>query len=76
MIVIASVSCIYGLGSPEDFKAMMLALKAGMELSRDQLLEHLVEIQYNRNDVDFRRGSFRVRGDLDVFPAYLERGVR
>ena len=77
VIVIASVSCIYGLGSPEDFKAMMLALKAGMELSRDQLLEHLVEIQYNRNDVDFKRGSFRVRGDcVDVFPAYLERGVR
>ncbi len=77
VIVIASVSCIYGLGSPEDFKAMMLGLKAGMELSRDQLLEHLVEIQYNRNDVDFKRGSFRVRGDcVDVFPAYLERGVR
>lgn len=77
VIVIASVSCIYGLGSPEDFKAMMLVLKAGMELSRDQFLEHLVEIQYNRNDIDFKRGSFRVRGDcVDVFPAYLERGVR
>lgn len=77
VIVIASVSCIYGLGSPEDFKAMMLVLKAGMELSRDRLLEHLVEIQYNRNDIDFKRGTFRVRGDsVDVFPAYLERAVR
>ncbi len=77
VIVIASVSCIYGLGSPEDFKAMMLILKKGMELSREQLLEHLVEILYNRNDIDFKRGTFRVRGDVvDVFPAYLETAVR
>ena len=77
VIVIASVSCIYGLGSPEDFKTMMLVLKEGMDLSRDQLLEHLVEIHYNRNDIDFKRGTFRVRGDVvDVFPAYLETGVR
>lgn len=77
VIVIASVSCIYGLGSPEDFKNMMLALKSGMELSRDQLLEYLVEILYNRNDIDFKRGTFRVRGDVvDVFPAYLEKAVR
>ena len=77
VIVIASVSCIYGLGSPEDFKTMMLVLKEGMEMSRDHLLEHLVEIHYNRNDFDFKRGTFRVRGDVvDVFPAYLETGVR
>ena len=77
VIVIASVSCIYGLGSPEDFKNMMLVLKSGMELSRDQLLERLVDILYNRNDIDFKRGTFRVRGDVvDVFPAYLERAVR
>lgn len=77
VIVIASVSCIYGLGSPEDFKTMMLVLKEGMNLSRERLLEHLVEIHYNRNDIDFKRGTFRVRGDVvDVFPAYLETGVR
>jgi excinuclease ABC subunit B len=77
VIVIASVSCIYGLGSPEDFKTMMLVLKEGMGLSRERLLEHLVEIHYNRNDIDFKRGTFRVRGDVvDVFPAYLETGVR
>ena len=77
VIVIASVSCIYGLGSPHDFKTMMLVLKEGMDLSRDRLLEHLVEIHYNRNDIDFKRGTFRVRGDVvDVFPAYLETGVR
>ena len=77
VIVVASVSCIYGLGSPEEFKSMMLILKTGMELNRDQLLEHLVEIQYNRNDIDFKRGTFRVRGDVvDVFPAYLESAVR
>ena len=70
VIVIASVSCIYGLGSPEDFKTMMLVLKEGTEMSRDHLLEHLVEIHYNRNDIDFKRGTFRVRGDVvDVFPA-------
>ena len=61
VIVIASVSCIYGLGSPEDFKEMMLPLSTGMELSRDALLARLVEILYERNDVDFKRGSFRVR---------------
>jgi len=77
VIVIASVSCIYGLGSPDDFKTMMLVLKEGMDLSRDHLLEHLVDIHYNRNDIDFKRGTFRVRGDVvDVFPAYLETGVR
>jgi excinuclease ABC subunit B len=77
VIVIASVSCIYGLGSPEDFKAMMLPLRAGLELSRDDFLEQLVSILYERNDVDFKRGSFRVRGDVvDIYPAYMESGIR
>ena len=74
VIVIASVSCIYGLGSPEDFKEMMLPLEVGMQLERDQLLENLVTILYNRNDVDFKRGCFRVRGEVvDIYPAYMER---
>jgi excinuclease ABC subunit B len=77
VIVVASVSCIYGLGSPEDFKEMMIPLKAGMELSRDDFLENLVVILYNRNDIEFKRGTFRVRGDVvDVYPAYLESGIR
>lgn len=77
VIVIASVSCIYGLGSPEDFKAMMIPLRAGLELSRDDFLENLVTILYNRNDIDFKRGSFRVRGDVvDIYPAYMESAIR
>jgi excinuclease ABC subunit B len=77
VIVIASVSCIYGLGSPEDFKAMMIPLRAGIELSRDTFLEQLVGILYERNDIDFKRGTFRVRGDVvDIYPAYLESGIR
>ena len=77
VIVIASVSCIYGLGSPEDFKEMMLPLRVGMELVRDELLESLVTILYNRNDIDFKRGTFRVRGDVvDIYPAYMESGLR
>lgn len=77
VIVIASVSCIYGLGSPEDFKAMMLPLRVGMQLSRDTFLEQLVGIQYERNDINFKRGTFRARGDVvDIYPAYLESGVR
>ena len=77
VIVIASVSCIYGLGSPEDFKEMMLPLEVGMQLERDQLLENLVTILYNRNDVDFKRGCFRVRGEVvDIYPAYMESGIR
>ncbi len=77
VIVIASVSCIYGLGSPEDFKEMMLPLEVGMELSRDSFLERLVEILYERNDVDFKRGTFRVRGDVvDIYPAYMESAIR
>jgi excinuclease ABC subunit B len=77
VIVVASVSCIYGLGSPEDFKEMMIPLKAGMECSRDDFLEGLVTILYERNDVAFKRGTFRVRGDVvDIFPAYMETAIR
>lgn len=77
VIVIASVSCIYGLGSPEDFKAMMIPLRAGLQLSRDDFLENLVTILYNRNDIVFKRGSFRVRGDVvDIYPAYMESAIR
>ncbi|MFP4673730.1 MAG: excinuclease ABC subunit UvrB [Opitutales bacterium] len=77
VIVVASVSCIYGLGSPEDFKSMMIPLQPGMELSRDTLLEQLVEILYERNDIEFKRGTFRVRGDVvDIYPAYMESGIR
>ena len=77
VIVVASVSCIYGLGSPEDFKEMMIPLRAGMELSRDAFLGRLVEVLYNRNDIDFKRGTFRVRGDVvDIYPAYMESAIR
>tara|TARA_B100001248_G_scaffold262503_1_gene258956 strand:- start:58874 stop:60844 length:1971 start_codon:yes stop_codon:yes gene_type:complete len=77
VIVVASVSCIYGLGSPEDFKAMMIALKVGESLNRDGLLERLVGNLYERNDIEFKCGVFRVRGDtVDVFPAYMETAIR
>lgn len=70
VIVIASVSCIYGLGSPEDYLGMMVSLRPGMEKDRDDVIRSLVNIQYTRNDMDFHRGTFRVRGDtLEVFPA-------
>ncbi len=77
VIVVASVSCIYGLGSPEDFLAMMIPLEVGMTLARDAFLSRLVENLYERNDVALARGRFRVRGDVvDVMPAYLESGLR
>lgn len=78
VIIVASVSCIYGLGSPEDYRNLVLSLRAGMEYDRDQVLRKLVDIQYQRNDVNFQRGTFRVRGDvLEVFPAGLgERAIR
>lgn len=70
VIVISSVSCIYGLGSPEDFLGMMVSLRPEMEKDRDEVIRDLINIQYTRNDMDFKRGSFRVRGDvLEVFPA-------
>ncbi len=70
VIIIASVSCIYGLGNPEEYKDMVVSVRVGMELERNQLLRKLVDIQYLRNDIDFKRGTFRVRGDVvDIFPA-------
>ncbi|NBX59164.1 MAG: excinuclease ABC subunit UvrB [Opitutaceae bacterium] len=77
VIVVASVSCIYGLGSPEDFSAMRITLRKGASLNRNKFLERLVENLYERNDYELKRGSFRVRGDVvDVMPAYLEHGLR
>ena len=71
VIVVASISCIYGLGAPEDYLALRIPLEKNMELSREKLLRDLVAIQYERNDIDFHRGTFRVRGDrVDIFPAY------
>ena len=73
VIVVASVSCIYGLGEPEDYLSMRVEVEAGNELVREDLLSDLVAMQYDRNDVDFHRGTFRVRGDrVEVFPAYEE----
>jgi excinuclease ABC subunit B len=71
VIVVASVSCIYGIGAPEDYLAMRLHLETDMQISRDRLLHRLVEMHYERNDYDFHRGTFRVRGDrVEIFPAY------
>ena len=73
VLIVASVSCIYGLGSPEAYHGLLIRLEQGMALERNQLLRRLVDIQYSRNDIDFHRGSFRVRGDtVEVFPAYEE----
>ena len=70
VIIIASVSCIYGLGSPEEYREMVVSLRVGMEIERNKLLHKLVDIQYSRNDIDFQRGTFRVRGDVvEIFPA-------
>ena len=78
VIIVASVSCIYGLGSPEAYHGMLLYLEKGMDISREEILSKLVEIQYERNDIDFHRGTFRVRGDvIEVFPAHEEsRAIR
>ena len=78
VIIVASVSCIYGLGSPEAYHGMLLYLERGMTISREEILSKLVEIQYERNDIDFHRSTFRVRGDvIEVFPAHEEeRAVR
>lgn len=76
VIVIASVSCIYGIGSPDEYKEQRIHLFNGMKLDRDQLLKNLVVIQFTRNDIDFHRGTFRVRGDLvEVFPAHEDSNV-
>src|SRR2546426_11058973 len=77
VVVVASVSCIYGIGSKEVYEAMVVRLKVGQEISRDQLLSRLGDLQYNRKDIDFWRGAFRVRGDtVEVCPAYTEEAVR
>ena len=71
VIIVASVSCIYGLGSPEAYHGMLLFVETGMQIERDQVLHKLVDIQYKRNDIDFQRGAFRVRGDtVDILPVY------
>lgn len=73
VLIVASVSCIYGLGSPDEYRSQVLSLRMGMEKDRDQLLRDLVDIQYARNDIDFQRGTFRVRGDsVEVIPASRE----
>lgn len=71
VIIVASVSCIYGLGSPIDYKEMVISLRPGMIKDRDEVIHKLIDIQYDRNDMDFKRGTFRVRGDVvEIFPAY------
>ena len=77
VIIVASVSCIYGLGSPEAYYGMLLPLERGQQIGREHVLRKLVEIQYERNDHEFGRGTFRVRGDIvEVYPSYEEQGVR
>jgi excinuclease ABC subunit B len=77
VIIVASVSCIYGLGSPDDYREMMVGLSVGDEVDRDKVLQKLVDIQYERNDIAFEPGKFRVRGDcVEVFPSYEEFGLR
>lgn len=71
VIIVASVSCIYGIGSPDDYMNMMVSLRPGMEIDRDDVIKGLIDMQYTRNEMDFKRGTFRVRGDvLEIFPAY------
>ncbi|MDA5560542.1 excinuclease ABC subunit UvrB [Exiguobacterium sp. MMG028] len=70
VIIVASVSCIYGLGNPEEYRSLVLSLRIGKEMGRDEMLRKLIDIQYERNDIDFQRGRFRVRGDVvEIFPA-------
>ncbi|MEW6662437.1 MAG: excinuclease ABC subunit UvrB [Bacillota bacterium] len=78
VIIVASVSCIYGLGSPEDYRELVLSLREGQEYDREWILRKLVDIQYSRNDYDFHRGTFRVRGDvIEIFPAsFSEKAIR
>ena len=77
VIIVASVSCIYGLGSPEAYYGMLLPLERGQTIGRETLLRRLVEIQYERNDHDFSRGTFRARGDvIEVYPSYEDIGLR
>jgi len=77
VVVVASVSCIYGIGSKQDYEAMVLPIRLGQEISRDILLYRLIDLQYSRNDIEFTRGNFRVRGDtIEICPAYTEDAVR
>lgn len=78
VIIISSVSCIYGIGSPADYKDMVLSLRPGMERDRDEVIRRLIDIQYDRNEMDFKRGTFRVRGDvIEIFPAAsTDRAIR
>ncbi|TMJ07456.1 MAG: excinuclease ABC subunit B, partial [Bacillati bacterium ANGP1] len=77
VVVVASVSCIFGLGRPEDYKEVMLLVRKGERRVREEILRRLVDIQYERNDIDFARGRFRVRGDvIEVHPSYEDRAVR
>ncbi|HEY2147363.1 MAG TPA: DEAD/DEAH box helicase family protein, partial [Pirellulales bacterium] len=77
VIIVASVSCIYGLGSPDDYRAMMVGLHRGQQIDRDEMLRKLVDVQYERNDVEFQRAKFRVRGDcVEVWPSYEEYAFR
>ena len=76
VVIVASVSCIYGLGSPEEYRQVVVSLRRGRSVRREKVLRHLVDIQYDRNDMDLARGKFRVRGDtLEVYPAYEEIAV-
>ena len=76
-IIVASVSCIYGIGSPEDYGKTVISMRRGEVVRRDKVLRHLIDIQYERNDVNFVRGTFRVRGDtLEIFPAYEQVALR
>ena len=77
VVIVASVSCIFGLGSPEEYKKMVAVIEIGQTVERDDLLRHLIALQYDRNDVSFKRGTFRVRGDtVDIYPAYEELGYQ
>ena len=77
VVIVASVSCIYGLGSPEDYRHSLVIIEQGVEIDRNQILRQLLHIQYQRNDIEIARGTFRVRGDvLEIFPAYREEGIR
>ncbi|HVU87944.1 MAG TPA: excinuclease ABC subunit UvrB [Pirellulales bacterium] len=77
VVIVASVSCIYGLGSPEDYRAMVIALRRGEQLDRDEMLRKLIDVQYERNDIEFARAKFRVRGDcVELWPSYEEYALR
>ena len=78
VIIVASVSCIYGLGNPEEYEGLSISLREGMQMDRDRLIDALIDVQYERNDVDFKRTTFRVRGDvLEIIPAgYSEKALR